>query len=162
MAHFAQLDENNVVIQVIVVSNNELMDGSDESEAKGIAFCQSLYGADTRWVQTSYNNNFRKRYAGVGYTFDPVLDVFVTPKPASYPSWVVDPVTIEWIPPVPRPTDDVYKWNEDLIAWLRVPAPYPSWTASGDPLVWKPPVPRPVDNKSYRWDEPTLSWIEVT
>ena len=161
MAHFVQLDESNVVIQVIVVSNNELMDGSDESEAKGISFCQSLYGADTRWVQTSYNGNFRKRYAGVGYTFDPVLDVFVTPKPASYPSWVVDPVTIEWIPPVPRPTDDVYKWNEDLIAWLRVPAPYPSWTASGDPLVWKPPVPRPVDNKSYRWDEPTLSWIEV-
>jgi len=161
MAHFAQLDENNVVIQVIVVSNNELMDGTDESEAKGIAFCQSLYGADTRWVQTSYNNNFRKRYAGVGFTFDAALDAFVKPKPINYPSWVVDPVTIEWIPPVPRPTDDVYKWNEDLIAWLRVPAPYPSWVMQGDPLGWYPPVPRPNDGKYYDWDEPTLSWIEV-
>ena len=159
MAHFAQLDQNNVVTQVIVVSNNELMDGTDESEAKGIAFCQSLYGADTRWVQTSYNNNFRKRYAGVGYTYDANIDAFIQPKP--YPSWVVDPVTIEWIPPVPRPTDDVYKWNEDLIAWLRVPAPYPSWVMQGDPLGWYPPVPRPNDGKYYDWDEPTLSWIEV-
>ena len=79
MAHFAQLDENNVVTQVIVVNNDELMDNGVESEAKGIAFCQSLFGADTRWVQTSYNSKFRDVYAGIGYTYDADKDVFVAP-----------------------------------------------------------------------------------
>ena len=69
MAHFAQLDENNFVTQVIVVHNNELLDESGvEQESKGIAFCQSLLGGN--WVQTSYNNNFRKNYAGIGFTYD--------------------------------------------------------------------------------------------
>jgi hypothetical protein len=80
MAHFAQLDKNNVVLQVIVVNNDELMDGTDENEAKGIAFCQSLFGADTRWVQTSYNANFRGIYAGIGCAYDPVKDEFIAPK----------------------------------------------------------------------------------
>jgi hypothetical protein len=79
VAHFARLDENNIVTQVIVVSNDELMDGSDESESKGIAFCQSLFGADTRWVQTSYNANFRGVYAGIGFTYDPDKDEFIAP-----------------------------------------------------------------------------------
>jgi hypothetical protein len=87
MAHFAQLDENNVVTQVIVVSNDELMDNGMESEAKGIAFCQSLFGADTRWVQTSYNDKLRGVYAGIGYTYDADKDVFVAPeiKPITLP-----------------------------------------------------------------------------
>lgn len=87
MAHFAQLDENNVVTQVIVVSNDELMDNGVESEAKGIAFCQSLFGADTRWVQTSYNAKFRGVYAGIGFTYDAGKDVFVAPeiKPITLP-----------------------------------------------------------------------------
>lgn len=77
MAHFAQLDENNVVMQVIVVNNAELLDESEqESEAKGIAFCQSLFGGT--WKQTSYNANFRGKYAGVGDKYDPVVDEFVT------------------------------------------------------------------------------------
>lgn len=79
MAHFAQLDENNVVMQVIVVHNNELLDNGVEREELGIAFCKSLFGADTRWVQTSYNGNIRKHYAGIGYTYDPVADEFVPP-----------------------------------------------------------------------------------
>lgn len=79
MAHFAQLDSNDVVTQVIAVSNDELMDNGVESEAKGIAFCQSLFGADTRWVQTSYNSKFRGVYAGIGYTYDADKDVFVAP-----------------------------------------------------------------------------------
>lgn len=85
MAHFAQLDENNVVTQVIVVHNNELLENGVESEAKGIAFCRSLFGADTRWVQTSYNGNFRGVYAGIGYTYDAENNVFVAPpvKPPS-------------------------------------------------------------------------------
>lgn len=79
MAHFAQLDENNVVTQVIVVHNNELVDNGVEREELGVAFCQSLFGADTRWVQTSYNGSIRGVYAGVGYTYDPDKDVFVAP-----------------------------------------------------------------------------------
>jgi len=79
MAHFAQLDENNVVTQVIVVHNNELLDNGVEREELGVAFCKSLFGADTRWVQTSYNGSIRKHYAGVGYTYDPVADEFVPP-----------------------------------------------------------------------------------
>jgi hypothetical protein len=79
MAHFAKLDENNVVTQVIVVINNELMDNGVESEQKGIDFCKSLFGADTRWVQTSYNASFRGLYAGIGYTYDAANDVFVAP-----------------------------------------------------------------------------------
>ena len=95
MAHFAQLDENNVVTQVIVVHNSELVeskqttvneDGSVsvavvESEQKGIDFCKSLYGAETNWVQTSYNNSFRGKYAGVGDTFDAENNLFVAPQP---------------------------------------------------------------------------------
>ena len=78
MAHFAQLDENNIVTQVIVVNNSELLDeNGNESEAEGIAFCQSLFGGN--WKQTSYNANFRKNYAGIGFTYDPVADEFNPP-----------------------------------------------------------------------------------
>lgn len=80
MAHFAQLDQNNQVVQVIVVHNNELLDDNgQESESKGIAFCQSLYGANTQWRQTSYNGNFRGCFAGIGYHYDPVIDTFLPP-----------------------------------------------------------------------------------
>ena len=79
MAHFAELNENNVVTQVIVVHNNELLDNGVESEAKGIAFCQSLFGGN--WIQTSYNANFRGKFAGIGYTYNSVNDVFVAPEP---------------------------------------------------------------------------------
>lgn len=79
MAHFAQLDENNVVLQVIVVHNNDCLgDDGNESESAGIAFCQSLFPG-TRWRQTSYNGNMRGVYAGIGYTYNPTLDVFEPP-----------------------------------------------------------------------------------
>jgi len=78
MAHFAKLDENNVVLQVIVV-NNEML-GSPELEATGIEFCKSLFGVDTNWVQTSYNGSFRGKFAGIGDTYDVTNDVFVTPQ----------------------------------------------------------------------------------
>ena len=79
MAHFAELDETNVVKQVIVVHNNELLDeNGNESEQKGIDFCVNLLGGT--WIQTSYNNNFRGIYAGIGMTYDPVNDVFVKPE----------------------------------------------------------------------------------
>lgn len=80
MAHFAKLDENNVVTEVVVVHNNELLDNGVESEPKGINFCKSLFGQNTRWVQTSYNGNFRGTYAGIGYIYDSANDVFVAPQ----------------------------------------------------------------------------------
>jgi len=80
MAHFAQLDENNVVTQVIVVSNNDILDDNgQESETKGIEFCKNLLGGDN-WIQTSFNGNFRGMYAGIGFTYDSVNDVFVNPN----------------------------------------------------------------------------------
>ncbi|NBO56828.1 MAG: hypothetical protein EBU84_20035 [Actinobacteria bacterium] len=116
MAHFAKLDENNVVTQVIVVHNNELMDNGVESEAKGIAFCQSLF-PNTNWKQTSYNGNFRKNYAGIGYSYLPApIDGFAPPRP--YESWNLDLDTCQWVAPVPMPTDGkTYSWNETTQTW---------------------------------------------
>lgn len=78
MAHFAQLDQNNIVTQVIVVDNKELLDNGVESETKGVEFCNNLLGGT--WIQTSYNANFRGIYAGIGMTYDPANDVFVAPE----------------------------------------------------------------------------------
>jgi len=118
MAHFAQLDENNVVTQVIVVSNSELMDEYGlEVEERGIAFCQSLLGGN--WKQTSYNGNIRKNYAGAGYTYDEQRDAFIPPKP--FNSWLLNETTCLWEAPVPHPNDDkMYMWNEDTISWQEV------------------------------------------
>jgi len=115
MAHFAELDENNVVKQVIVVHNNELLDDEgQENEAKGVEFCSSLFG-HTNWVQTSYNDSVRKQFAGVGFTYDDVNDIFVAPQP--YPSWSLDDNS-DWQPPTPMPEDDnIYSWNEDTQSW---------------------------------------------
>lgn len=116
MAHFAQLDDQNTVLQVIVVHNNELMDNGAESEAKGIAFCKSLF-PNTNWVQTSYNGTRRKNYAGVGFSYDQIRDAFIPPKP--YPSWVLNETTCQWNSPVPYPTDgQQYVWDEATQTWV--------------------------------------------
>jgi hypothetical protein len=118
MAHFAQLDENNKVLQVIVVHNNELLDNGDESEMKGIAFCQTLFPG-TNWRQTSYNANFRKNYAGIGFTYDPVRDAFIPPQP--FPSWTLNENTCRWDAPVPMPQDGKrYVWDEPTQSWVEV------------------------------------------
>lgn len=120
MAHFAQLDENNVVLQVIVVGNDDINNlPFPESEPLGVQFLTNWSGGYTNWKQTSYNNNFRKNYAAVGGVYDPVRDAFIHPKP--YPSWVLDE----------------------------------------DTCVWKPPIPPIKNGKHHRWDEPTVSWVEV-
>ena len=121
MAHFAQLDENNVVTQVIVVSNDDCTDSNGtEVESIGVAFCQKLLGADTNWKQTSYNNNMRVRYAGIGYSYNAELDAFVAPQP--YASWTLDSGTADWVSPLgaaPTLTDEqvaamsYYRWDED-------------------------------------------------
>jgi hypothetical protein len=115
MAHFAQLDENNKVLQVIVVANEELLLDGVENETKGIIFCKSLLGEDTKWVQTSYNATIRKNYAGIGFTYDPIADHFFAPQP--YPSWVLND-DAQWEAPVAYPTDgEAYTWNEDTQEW---------------------------------------------
>jgi hypothetical protein len=121
MAHFAELDENNIVKRVIVVSNNAILDDSGkESEAKGVAFCQSLFGG--RWVQTSYNNKFRKQFAGIGGRYDSANDVFIAPKP--YPSWVFNQSKFDWEPPVPCPNDGMhYIWQESTVSWVSTGMP---------------------------------------
>jgi hypothetical protein len=117
MAHFAKLDENNIVLEVIVVANAAIDDlPFPDSEPIGVEFCQSLLGQHTNWKQTSYNNNFRVRYAGIGFTYDPALDAFIPPQP--YPSWTLDNATADWIPPTPMPTDGkFYYWNETTQTW---------------------------------------------
>lgn len=118
MAHFAKIDENNLVTQVIVVNNNELLnENSIEVEAKGIEFCQSLISGT--WVQTSYNGIFRKNFAGLGFFYDKELDAFYAPNP--YPSWSLDVTNCVWTPPTPvidigKPV----KWNEDTLTWEEV------------------------------------------
>jgi len=116
MAHFAQIDENNIVTQIIVVSDAELIDNGTESEAKGIAFCQSLLNGN--WKQTSYNGNICKNYAGIGYTYDAGRDAFIPPQP--YPSWMIDEATCQWQPPVPMPTEGMYSWDEATQTWIEV------------------------------------------
>lgn len=131
MAHFAELDENNVVLRVIVVDNQENYDiNGIENEELGIAFCRRLFGLNTNWKQTSYNGNMRFRYAGIGYTYDPVHDAFLTPKP--YPSWVLNPTTTMWEAPIPMPeltpaekeAGYYYSWDEPNQNWiLNLPDP---------------------------------------
>lgn len=119
MAHFAQLDADNIVTNVIVIDNNVVDNLSfPDSEPLGVAFCQSLYGADTIWKQTSYNGNFRGIYAGIGFIYDPIGDVFVFPQP--YESWVYNSQTQQWDPPIPKPTvPDGYMavWDEIAQEW---------------------------------------------
>jgi len=121
MAHFARLNENNIVEQVIVVANKDTSDNNGvEDELIGIAFCKKLFGNNTNWKQTSYNNNMRVRYAGIGYTYDETLDAFIPPKP--YESWVLNETTASWespIGPAPELTQEqidagsIYCWDED-------------------------------------------------
>ena len=118
MAHFAQLDSNNKVTQVIVVANEELLFEGVENETQGVIFCRSLFGADTNWRQTSYNGNIRKNYAGIGYTYDEDLDAFYAPQP--YASWVLNDDAI-WEAPIAYPTDGkVYGWFESNQEWVEV------------------------------------------
>ena len=129
MAHFAKLDDNNVVEKVIVVNNDDIKDNNGiESESIGIGFCQKLYGADTNWKQTSYNGNFRGKFAGIGMTYMTNVqtlgvastDIFIEPKSEQPASWGIGKTTAYWIAPLPRPTltsdeiaaDKWYMWDE--------------------------------------------------
>jgi hypothetical protein len=116
MAHFAELDANNVVLRVIVVDNKDTSDVNGvEKEYIGAAFCEKLFGGT--WKQTSYNGNFRKNYAGIGYTYNADIDAFVPPQP--YPSWILNNDTAQWEAPVPMPDDgEKYSWDEETTSWV--------------------------------------------
>ena len=107
MAHFAKIDENNIVEEVLVVDNS--------LEHRGEDFLANELGLGGRWIQTSYNNNFRKQYAGIGFTYDETNDVFISIQP--YPSWVLDS-NFDWQPPIPQ-TDKDTIWDEDTLSWIN-------------------------------------------
>jgi hypothetical protein len=109
MAHFAEIDSTNTVLRVIVVA--------DEHEANGAEWCNELLGGT--WVQTSYNNNIRKQYAGIGYTYNEAADVFVRPQP--FASWSLD-FNHDWQPPTPKP-EGLFDWNEELLVWEELTEP---------------------------------------
>lgn len=120
MAHFAKLDNNNIVIDILVVANQDILDeNGNESESKGIQFLKKIFGEDTNWIQTSYNNNFRKRYAAINGKYDFINDVFIPPKP--YASWKLNNETYEWEPPIPYPSSNnyMYIWNEETVNWAE-------------------------------------------
>ena len=105
MSHFAEIDNNNIVQQVIVAEQDFINSG-----AVGDSFL---------WVQTSYNNNFRKNYAGKGYTYDQTRDAFIPPQP--YPSWLLSEDTCLWDAPIPYPDDGkMYDWDEDTTSWVEI------------------------------------------
>ena len=122
MAHFARLGIDNIVEEVTRVHNDELLDSDGvEQESKGIEFLDIICNTPPFvnkiiWKQTSYNNNFRKQYAGKGYTYDETNDVFLKPQP--YSSWTLDG-EFDWQPPTAKPDDGkIYYWNEDTKAWV--------------------------------------------
>ena len=136
MAHFAQLDDNNVVINVIVVNDSDTTDDNGvETESVGIAFCQNLLGKDTNWRKTSYNNNIRGNYAGIGMIYMENVatlgvgstDIFIGQQP--YDSWTIDPEVARWVSPAgdePILTHDqimggfYYIWDESTYQWRLV------------------------------------------
>lgn len=122
MAHFAKLDSDNIVTQVIVLDNSVLLkaDGT-ESELKGKKFLNSLLGT-AKWVQTSYNANFRKNFAGIGYEYRADLDAFIPFKP--YDSWLLNETTCQWEAPVVHPDDGTScEWDEENQQWINCATP---------------------------------------
>ena len=151
MAHFAELNSSNVVLRVIVVSNEDVdANGGDESTGAE-NFVPTIVPHSENgvaWKQTSYNDNFRKQYAGIGYSYDASKDKFIEAQP--YPSWSLDS-NDDWQAPVTRPTVEeinsepaIIVWDEDNQKWLGK-------TFTGDPVV----------ETNYEWDAVALAWNEV-
>ena len=137
MAHFAELDDNNVVLRVVVVGNDCVP--SDE-HIDGETWCINFFKGGT-WKQTSYNNNFRKQYAGTGYTYDAAKNKFISPKP--HASWALD-ANDDWQAPVTYPTDTTDK----IISWDEAGQ---KWTAKDRE--------DPVNN--FNWDASALAWVSA-
>jgi len=132
MAHFAKINTDNIVINVVVINNNELLIDGEENEQKGINFLNSLSNTNYNWKKTSYNTvggvhlndgtPFRKNFAGIGFTYDSGRDAFIPPKP--YPSWTLNEDTCRWEAPVAKPEDSgngkYYEWNESTTSWEEI------------------------------------------
>jgi len=120
MAYFAKLDDNNIVLEVLALSNDVIGNlPFPESEPVGVAFLTEWSGGYTNWKQTSYNASFRKNYAGIGFTYSAELDAFVPPKP--FPSWLLNTNTCQWEAPIPYPNDgNLYIWDEATQSWVPV------------------------------------------
>lgn len=118
MAHFAKINSDGIVVDIIVVNNDVLLENGIEKEQKGKEFIQDLFGSGT-WVQTSYNGNIRKNYAGIGYKYDGERDAFIPQKP--FESWTLNENTCTWQAPVAYPTniqsDEAYEWDENNQQW---------------------------------------------
>jgi len=150
MAHFAKLDENNVVLSVHVVNNDVITDANgDEQESLGITYLKNLHGDDTNWVKTSYNANIRGAFAAIGGTYNAEKDKFIAQ--ADYPSWTLDDNDV-WQPPVDYPADfnaipplKGYVWNEDTTAW---------------DVAWEATEAYPTDGKTYSWIDG--AWVDTT
>tara|TARA_R110000787_G_C13221469_1_gene426227 strand:+ start:42 stop:488 length:447 start_codon:yes stop_codon:yes gene_type:complete len=146
MAHFAELDKDNKVLKILVFDNNDIdANGGDQSE-QAAEYIKSSFGTSkdgVKWVQTSYNDNFRKQYAGMGFTYNPTADVFIAPQP--YPSWSLNETTWDWDAPVIYPT--IVMMNDNRLGIY--------WDESG--LVW---LARDLTNDNeYTWNVDTLTWL---
>lgn len=108
MSHWAEIDNNNKVIRVLVGDNN------DPNGDEGYQWLIDNLGGT--WIQTSYNHNIRKQYAGVGFTYDAINDVFIAPQP--FASWSLDE-NFDWQPPTPKPEEGFWYWDEDSLSWLE-------------------------------------------
>ena len=128
MAHFAKLDQDNIVTTINVVHDNELLVDGAENEQKGINFLNTFFNTSDNWKQTSYNTfkgvhklggtPFRKNYAGIGYTYNESKDAFIPPQP--YSSWTLNNDTCQWEAPVAYPDDEKeYQWNEETTNWVE-------------------------------------------
>ena len=168
MAHFAQLNENNIVVWVTHVNNSDLIDENGiEQESLGIQHIHNtIPGSENcTWKQTSYNNNFRGRYASIGCYYDEKSDIFTKIKP--FNSWTWNSDTLSWDSPIPRPDKIMNEssvvdhfWNEDTLSWeeLIYEKPYPSWICIDLYPYWAPPIDYPTDEKDYVWNEDSQSW----
>ena len=144
MAHFAEIDDNNIVTRVVVIGNDIPANGGtledNDMHIDGEKFCIKLFKGGV-WKQTSYNNNFRKQYAGIGSTYDSVKDKFISPQP--YNSWALD-ANDDWQAPVTYPTDITEKrisWDEENLRWIAKD------------------FQDPINN--FNWDPATLAWVSV-
>ena len=145
MAHFAEIDENNVVIRVLTACNQDIANNGGELSEQAASYFQShtpLSSNGVRYVQTSYNNNFRKKYAGIGMKYDSNLDMFIIPQP--YPSWTLDS-SGDWLAPVLYPTITTYGENKPYIIY---------WDENN--LRW---IAKDQENNNFTWNSNTLSWL---
>ena len=151
MAHFAELNSSNEVLRVIVISNDDVEANGGELSSEAETFVASIVPHSengTAWKQTSYNSNFRKQYAGIGYTYDASKDKFISPQP--YPSWSLDS-NDDWQAPVTYPTITEINSEPVLISWDEDNQKWLGETYTGDPIV----------TTNYEWDATNLQWNEV-